>query len=107
MAVEVTKKVRHVDYMDGLRGVLVLNVLLLHIFFAVVTVPGVALPWYNWTQLWFQPGMVGESNTADIAQSQGKRYILWGNTGAIGAHHRNPRNCYSDGRRVRGFRGDD
>src|SRR5580658_1248508 len=47
---------RSLDYMDGLRGLLMTMVLLLHIFYVTAASKG-QLPWYNWTSLWFQPGV--------------------------------------------------
>lgn len=47
---------RSLDYMDGLRGLLMTLVLLLHIFYVTAASKG-QLPWYNWTALWFQPGV--------------------------------------------------
>ena len=41
---------------DAYRGLLMTGFLLLHIFFVTVFTKG-AMPWYNWTALWFQPGV--------------------------------------------------
>lgn len=43
------------DFMDGIRGLLMSVLVLLDIFYAAVATKG-AMPWYNSTALWLQPG---------------------------------------------------